>query len=49
MASGGDSLNVLKQGTNVQDGENDLVATKMYLRLKGLLPAPVPGRIQRIN
>jgi 5'-nucleotidase len=49
MATGGDSFNVLKQGTNVQDGENDLVAAKMYLRLKGLLPAPVPGRIQRIN
>jgi 5'-nucleotidase len=49
MASGGDSLNVLKQGTNVQDGENDLVATKMYLRVKGLLPAPTLGRIQRIN
>jgi 5'-nucleotidase len=49
MATGGDSFNVLKQGTNVQDGENDLVAAKMYLRLKGLLPAPEPGRIQRIN
>jgi len=49
MASGGDSFNVLKQGTQVQDGENDLVAAKMYLRLKGLLPVPVPGRIQRIN
>jgi 5'-nucleotidase len=49
MATGGDSFNVLKQGTNVQDGENDLVAAKMYLRLKGLLPAPVPGRIQRVN
>jgi len=49
MASGGDSFNVLKQGTQVQDGENDLVAAKMYLRLKGLLPVPVLGRIQRIN
>jgi len=49
MATGGDSFNVLKQGSNVQDGENDLVAAKMYLRVKGVLPAPVPGRIQRIN
>lgn len=49
MASGGDALGVFKQGRNVQEGENDLVVTKLYLRLKGVLPAPQMGRIQRLN
>lgn len=49
MASGGDALSVFKQGRNAQDGENDLVAAKIYLRVKGILPAPQMGRIQRLN
>jgi 5'-nucleotidase len=49
MASGGDALSVFKQGRNVQEGENDLVVAKLYLRLKGILPAPQMGRIQRLN
>ena len=49
MASGGDALSVFKQGRNVQEGENDLVVAKLYLRLKGVLPAPQMGRIQRLN
>jgi 5'-nucleotidase len=49
MASGGDSFNVLKNGRNVQEGENDLVVAKLYLRLKGIASAPVMGRIQRLN
>ncbi len=49
MASGGDALGVFKQGRNVQEGETDLVAAKLYFRLKGILPRPQMGRIQRIN
>jgi 5'-nucleotidase len=49
MASGGDALSVFKQGRNVQEGETDLVAAKLFLRLKGVLPVPQMGRIQRLN
>ena len=49
MASGGDSFNVLKQGTEVQDGENDLAAVKLYFRLKGVVDAPAAERIHRLN
>ncbi len=49
MASGGDALSVFKQGRNVQEGETDLVVAKLYLRLKGILPPPQLGRIQRLN
>jgi 5'-nucleotidase len=49
MASGGDALNIFKQGRHVQEGETDLVAAKLYLRLKGVLPAPQMGRIRRLN
>ena len=49
MASGGDSFSVFRHGLNMQEGENDLVATKLYLRLKGVLPPPAMGRIQRVN
>jgi 5'-nucleotidase len=49
MASGGDALSVFKQGRHLQEGENDLVVAKLYLRLKGVLPAPQMGRIQRLN
>lgn len=49
MASGGDALNILKLGRNVQVGETDLSVAKLYFRLKGILPAPQPGRIQRLN
>jgi 5'-nucleotidase len=49
MASGGDALSIFKQGRNVQEGENDLVAAKLYFRLKGTLPPPQMGRILRLN
>jgi 5'-nucleotidase len=49
MASGGDALSVFKQGRNVQEGENDLVAAKLYFRLKAILAPPQMGRIQRLN
>jgi 5'-nucleotidase len=49
MASGGDALSVFKQGRNVQEGETDLVAAKLYLRVKGTLPLPQMGRVQRLN
>ena len=49
MASGGDALSVFKQGRNVQEGETDLVAARRYFSLQGVLPAPQPGRIQRLN
>ena len=49
MASGGDALSVFKQGRNLQEGETDLVVAKLYLRLKGILPPPQLGRIQRLN
>jgi 5'-nucleotidase len=49
MASGGDALNVFKQGRNLQEGDTDLEVAKLYLRQKGVLPAPHMGRIQRLN
>jgi 5'-nucleotidase len=49
MASGGDAFNVFKSGRNVQEGANDLAVTKLYLRVKGIVPPPVMGRIQRLN
>ena len=49
MASGGDALSVFKQGSNVQEGENDLVVAKQYFRLQGVLQPPQMGRIQRLN
>jgi 5'-nucleotidase len=49
MATGGDNFTVLTQGKNVQAGEIDLVAAKLYFRLKGVIPAPDMGRIARIN
>lgn len=49
LASGGDALSVFKQGRNVQEGETDLVAAKLYFRLKGVMPLPQMGRIQRLN
>jgi 5'-nucleotidase len=49
MATGGDSFNVLKQGVQVQDGENDLAAVKLYFRLKGVVDAPLAQRIHRLN
>lgn len=48
IASEGDSFNVLKQGKNVQNGENDLVAAKLYFRVKGLVDAPAEKRITRV-
>ena len=49
MAGGSDRNNVLKKGRNVREGEVDLVAVQLYFRLKGLVPAPRLGRIQRLN
>lgn len=49
MATGGDSLNVLKQGQKVQEGMGDLEAVTAYVRRKGLVPAPEAGRIQRLQ
>lgn len=49
MATGGDRLNVLRHGTQVQDGENDLVAAKLYFRLKGVVTAPTAPRIVRLH
>jgi 5'-nucleotidase len=49
MAGGGDRNSLLKKGGNVREGEVDLVAVQLYFRLKGLVPAPRMGRIQRIH
>ena len=49
MAGGSGSNNVLKKGLNRREGEVDLVAVQLYFRLKGLVPAPRLGRIQRLN
>ncbi|MBC7917787.1 MAG: 5'-nucleotidase C-terminal domain-containing protein [Rhodoferax sp.] len=49
IASGGDNFTLLTEGRNVQAGEIDLVAAKLYFRLKGVVPAPSMGRITRIN
>ena len=49
MASGGDNFTVLTQGTNLQVGEIDLVVTKLYFRLKGIIPAPGMDRVTRVN
>jgi 5'-nucleotidase len=49
MASGGDNFAVLREGTDVQTGEIDLVVAKLYLRAHGLVHAPLPGRISRLD
>ncbi|NVO05582.1 MAG: bifunctional metallophosphatase/5'-nucleotidase [Rhodoferax sp.] len=49
MASGGDSFNVFRHGLNMQEGDSGLAVAKLYLRLKGVLPSPAMGRIQRVN
>jgi 5'-nucleotidase len=49
MAGGGDALSIFNQGRSVQEGESDLVVAKLYFRLKGILPQPQTGRIQRLN
>jgi 5'-nucleotidase len=49
MASGGDNFTLLTEGRNVQAGEIDLVAAKLYFRLKGVIAAPDMGRITRTN
>jgi 5'-nucleotidase len=49
LAGGGDNFSVLTQGTNRQDGENDLLVAKLYFRMKGAVMVPATGRIQRIN
>lgn len=49
MADGGDNYTVLKQGKNAQAGEIDLVAAKLYFRVKGVVPEPSLGRITRVN
>jgi 5'-nucleotidase len=49
MASGGDSYNLLKQGSNRQTGEIDSVVAKLYFRVKGVVNVPVLDRISRLN
>jgi 5'-nucleotidase len=49
MATAGDNFSVLRQGTNKQMGEIDLVVAKLYFRVKGVVNAPALGRISRIN
>ncbi len=49
MASGGDNFSVLKQGGNLQQGELDSVAVKLYLRTRGVVQVPALDRIERIN
>ena len=49
MASGGDNFSVLREGQDGQTGEIDLVVTKLYLRAHGVVHAPAPGRIQRVD
>jgi 5'-nucleotidase len=49
MASGGDNFPVLREGSDVQTGEIDLVVAKLYLRAHGVVRAPAPGRIQRLD
>jgi len=40
---------VLKQGGNLQQGELDSVAVKLYLRTRGVVQVPALDRIERIN
>ena len=49
MASGGDLMTVLREGRNLQTGEVDLVAAKLYFRVKGVVPVPALDRIVRLN
>lgn len=49
MASGSDSFRVLKGGRNLHEGDGDVAATTLYFRAKGMVPAPQPGRIERIT
>lgn len=49
MASGGDNFTVLRQGRNLQAGEIDSVATKVYFGIKGIVQAPALNRISRVN
>jgi 5'-nucleotidase len=49
MASGGDALGVFKQGRNVQEGDTDVDAAKLYFSNHNPLPPPQMGRIQRVN
>ena len=49
IATGGDNYTMLTQGTNQQAGEIDLVAAKLYFRVKGVVKEPSMGRITRIN
>lgn len=49
MLSGGDNYTLLAEGKNVQAGETDLVAAKLYFRVKGVVPQPQLGRVTRIN
>ena len=49
MASGGDLMTVLRDGRNLQAGEVDLVAAKLYFRVRGVVPVPALDRITRLN
>jgi 5'-nucleotidase len=49
MAGGGDNFALLREGRDAQDGDIDLEVAQRYLRAAGLLHAPPPGRIQRLD
>lgn len=49
MSVGGDNYSVLLKGTNRQDGEIDLIATKRYFERQGVVSPPPLGRITRVN
>jgi 5'-nucleotidase len=49
MASGGDNFPVLREGSDVQTGEIDLVVAKLYLRAHGVVKPPENGRISRLH
>lgn len=49
MSVGGDNYSILLKGTNRQDGEIDLIATKRFFERQGVVNPPELGRISRVN
>ena len=49
LADGGDGFTVFQQGKNRQTGDLDTAVVKLYIRMKGLVPVPMLGRITSIN
>jgi len=49
LADGGDSFTVFQQGKNRTTGDVDSAVVKLYLRMKGVVPVPVLGRVTTIN